>query len=214
MLRKAAFSFVAAALLLSAAQAEPHSVVALEKAMSCTHMLHPRLLLRALQRDGVIRRKASEYADGAPTFAIVKPFRLNGFEAKYVSGWDSDYRGHLFEREPGTAPPKYVSVILKGQEQAVQKRFGILDRFKNTSPDSDEDWGDVRRWWRPLFRPRSWFDRAHLQHKSLGSDHLTEPSAAIAAWTLGRAAILSNQAASAGDSVMCIFLAQVSITKK
>ncbi len=139
MLRKAAFTFAAFAFVLSSAEAEPPSVVALEKAMSCTHVLHPRLLLRALQRDGVIGRKNLDAGDGMAVFAVIRPFRIEGFEVKYIEGWDHDYRGHMFARGPGTSPGRHISLALKGDEKAIDKRFGILDSFKHTGPDGD--WG-------------------------------------------------------------------------
>jgi hypothetical protein len=132
---------MALALSLSTAEAEPPSVVAFEKAMSCTHLLHPRLLLLALQRDGVIGRKAVDHPDGVAVFAVARPFRINGFAVKYVEGWDSDYRGHMFRRGPGTSPGRHIGVALEGDQKAVDKRFGILDSFKHTSTDPDGDWG-------------------------------------------------------------------------
>jgi hypothetical protein len=139
-LSQAAFCFAVAALAAPPAEAAPRSVVGLEQAMSCKHMLHPRLLLLALQRDGVIGLKARAYEDGLPYFSIKKQFRIHGLEVKYVEGWDWDYRGGLFRRGPGTAPGRFIGIVLKGDRATVNARFGLTEWFNRTG-GGDRDWG-------------------------------------------------------------------------
>ena len=96
---------------------------ALEDQLKCAQNPEPHTSMRAMRTHGVVRNNPEDYTDGIPTFAVVKPVHVFGFQVLKIRGW-LDNGDPLFKRLPvGTAPPNFVEVVVRGEVNAVTTRL-------------------------------------------------------------------------------------------
>lgn len=110
----------------------PSTTEIVASALSCTRPFKPEETLDALQQGRFIGPEPVRVIDGAPVFAVLRPFSAYGLVVRFVEGWDRE--GRLFSRAPGAAPQRHLTVTVNGDKDYVER--AIRQRFPAQPQDS------------------------------------------------------------------------------
>jgi hypothetical protein len=93
---------------------------ALEEQLRCRNQPDPGRAIRAMMANGFLK-ETDNRADGIPVLETTVDLRVFGQKVLYIEGWSWDPDGELrapFTRGPGTAPPRFISVVLAANKIA------------------------------------------------------------------------------------------------
>jgi hypothetical protein len=120
---------------------------ALEDQLACLTNPEPGKALRAMLANGLLKKTDFKY-DGITVLAPTKDIYVYGKKVKFVKGWQEEPDGRVkepFWRGPGTAPPRFIAVILDAEpndvrytERQVKDADGTLKNPFSTMEKTDE----------------------------------------------------------------------------
>jgi len=93
----------------------------LEAQLACTGNPEPGKLIREMLAKGLLKKTKFDQ-DGIPVLAPTLDIYLYGKKVRFVSGWEMENDGSVkkpFERGPGTAPPRFIAVLLDANPRDV-----------------------------------------------------------------------------------------------
>ena len=98
---------------------------ALLEQVSCVRLPQASVAMNALLRRHAIA-ETDGGGDGIAFFVPTRPMSLLGFDIVRLGGWESSPDGGAMEpfgRGPGTAPPTFISIAVRGSVDEVRSRF-------------------------------------------------------------------------------------------
>lgn len=162
------------------AQSQHRAESPLEQALldqvSCARPPQAAVAMSALLRRHAIA-ETNDGSDGIAFFVPTQPMSLLGFDVVRLGGWQSAPDGEAMEpfaRGPGTAPPTFISIAVRGSVEDVRSRliaFGIKeaeyvpDYSMNAFTSSD---GQV-------YQPRRLAPGAQLEEGDNPSNYIENP---------------------------------------
>ena len=129
---------------IAQSQTNDKFVTALESQLECRKTPEPAKATGALQRSGVIKRRAYLNTDSVSYFQVRRPLTIWGF--KVVSVFGFDFNPRIFERGPGTAPPVTLGVVVAASESDIKAKLSSLGLANvGVNRPEDPDINPVRR---------------------------------------------------------------------
>ena len=129
------------------ASPEPSTLVGRTEAaildqISCRQPPNASLAVRAMLRNDLIE-ETNDGSDGSIVFVPKKSLTFLGFPIKRITGWQANPEGDAmppFFRGPGTAPPSFFSITVKGSPADIRKKalaHGLREAKYVDDPDEE-----------------------------------------------------------------------------